>query len=106
METRELQYETLEDSLFESRRPPAIRTAAGEVVSGQFPRSSQRWLGVPPRFGDLPGEKYVGAKANYLSKWLSCDTITRRKQERDPWNWPVRNYVKICDSIDVKKMTG
>lgn len=100
-------YEELEDSLADSRRPPTFRTAAGQVIiAGSFPRSSQRWLGVPPRFGDLPDEKYVGAQANPLSKWISTDKMARLAQEKNPFDMPVRNYVKIDDAIDVKKMQG
>lgn len=99
-------YDDLEDSMYESRKPRAFRNAADEVIHESFPRSSQRWLGVPHRFGEHPEEKYVGLQANEMSKWISVDKIARLKQEANPYNWPVRNYVKIDDSINIRKMTG
>lgn len=100
-------YEEVEDTIFESRRPPLLRTTGGEVIQGHYPAKSATWLGVQPRFGStVPTEKYVGAFANEFSKWLSTDKLTRLKEEASVENQPVRGYLKIDDSIDIKEMTG
>lgn len=100
-------YEELEDTVFDSRRPPLLRTAGGEVVQGTYPPRSHKWLGVQPRFGStVPAQKYVGAFANDLSKWISTDKVVRLKQEASIFDQPVRAYVRIDDSIDVAQMTG
>jgi len=99
-------YDELEDELFDRRRPPLLRTLGGEIVQGVYPTSSSKWLGVPPRFGEVAEQKYVGAGANALSKWISTDKIQRLKSEASIYDQPLRAYVKIDDSINVKEMTG
>jgi len=97
----------LEDNMFDSRRPPLLRTVGGEVVQGVYPPRSHKWLGVQPRFGTVvPQQKYVGAFASDLSKWISADKVTRLKQEASIMDQPVRAYIKIDDSIDINRMTG
>jgi len=100
-------YEELEDTMFDDRRPPLLRTAGGEVLQGVYPPTSRKWLGVAPRFGsEVPQEKYVGAQANALSKWISTDKVERLKGEASVYDQSVRSYLRIDDSIDVHKMTG
>jgi len=100
-------YDEVEDTLFDGRRPPCLRTAGGEVLQGIYPSESYKWLGVPPRFGSVvPQEKYVGGAANELSKWISTDKMARLKSEKSIFDQPVRAYLKIDDTIDVNRMTG
>lgn len=100
-------YDDLEDTIFDSRRPPLLRTTGGEVVQGIYPSASHKWLGVQPRFGSaVPQEKYVGAFKSDLSKWISADKLARLKQETSIYDQPVRAYLKIDDSINVAEMTG
>lgn len=100
-------YAHLEEDMIDSRRPPCLRTAGGEIVQGTFPATSVRWLGVPPRFGtEVPEEKYVGGAANELSKWISTDKTMRLKQLGSVYDQNVRSYLKLDDAVDVQKMTG
>jgi len=100
-------YDELEDTIFDSRRPPLLRTTGGEVVQGIYPSASHKWLGVQPRFGSaVPQEKYVGPLKSDLSKWISADKLARIKQETSIFDQPVRAYLKIDDDINVAEMTG
>jgi hypothetical protein len=100
-------FEELEDSLYTTRKPPILKTTGGEVIQSTFPKSSKRWVGVPPRFGsEVPSERYVGFGANELSRWLSVDKKVRINMEKSFYDRPVRHYLKIDDTIDVHKETG
>jgi hypothetical protein len=49
--------------------------------------------------------KFIGAKANELSKWLNAESITRHREEMDCSSFTIRQVMKVDDTIDAKQMT-
>lgn len=107
--SQKIRYKQLENVLADDRRPPTLRTAAGEILQGELPRATgggTRWLGTSSRFAGFPEDKYIGSKANEISKWCCVDRLEGLKRDRDLKNLPVRQVLRIDDDLDVNKMTG